>query len=59
MHQSACAEVEFGFQMFKLLLIYLGLCSEAKAIDLTLSKKAVFSPTQLVSEAEVSLVSNH
>lgn len=54
MHQSSYAEVGFGFQIFSL-LIYLGLCSEAKAIDLTLS----ISPTQLVREAEVSLDSNH
>lgn len=59
MHPSACAEVGFGFQIFHLLLIYLGRCSEAKAIDLTLSRKALFSPTQLVSEVEVSLVSSH
>lgn len=59
MHQSACAEAGIGFHIFRLLLIYLGLCSEAKAFDLILSRKAVFPPTQLVSGAEVSLVSNH
>lgn len=58
MHPSAPAEVGFGFRIFRLLLIYFGLCSEAKAIDLTLSGKSLFSPTQLVREAEVSLVSN-
>lgn len=40
-------------------MIYFGLYSETKAIDLTLFRKSLFSPTQLVSKAEVSLVSNH
>lgn len=35
-HQSASAEEGFGFEIFRLLLIYLGLCSEAQGIDLTL-----------------------
>lgn len=59
MHPSVCAEVGFGFQIFRLLLIYSGLCSEAKDIELTLSRKSLFSSTQLVSEAEVSFVSNY